>query len=58
MAGFTANFPDLMKADDALVPYFVVRPKCFPVHLRRWVTFAAVPRIRGLKRGPGISEAQ
>src|SRR5258708_5638526 len=32
MAGFTANCPDLMKADDVLVPYFIVRPKCFPVH--------------------------
>jgi len=30
MAGFTANCPDLMKADDVLVPYFVVHPKCFP----------------------------
>jgi hypothetical protein len=30
MAGFTANCPDLMKADDVLVPYFVVHPKYFP----------------------------
>src|SRR6266581_997477 len=31
MAGFTANCPDLMKADDVLVPYFVVHPKWFPI---------------------------
>src|SRR6267142_55818 len=29
MAGFTANCPDLMKADDVLVPYFVLHPKYF-----------------------------
>src|SRR5882724_10290558 len=31
MAGFTANCPDLMKADDVLVPYFAVHPKYFPL---------------------------
>src|SRR5882757_79237 len=30
MAGFTANCPDLLKADDVLVPYLVVHPKYFP----------------------------
>jgi hypothetical protein len=59
MAGFTANCPDLMKADDVLVPYFIVRPKCFPVHAcEAGRLYRGSGRIRSLQSGLGTNEAQ
>jgi hypothetical protein len=59
MADFTANCPDLMKADDVLVPHFVVRPNYFPfIPTGMGECVGGSGRIRGRQRGPGSSEAQ
>jgi hypothetical protein len=60
MAGFTANCPDLMKADDVLVPYFVVHPKYFPLVAppMKGDLAPGSGRIRDPQRGFGIIEPQ